>query len=638
MEASGSASGGTRSRKGRNRKKGERSRGGGSADEPHDTAGGGAVQARPRAGEQSNAGVVGGLNGDDGGRNGKEAATAGEEGSAAEPHWSHDADGDTVQATPPRAGEQSSAGGRREVLNGATEQERLLLDGDQALPLGDHHGEQAPGPGEGQRRRRREKRNRKKMSKGDTAGEGSASEPHGSRDGDTAGGHAVQAAPQRAGEQTTGGGGRGGLNGEANQEEPKTGRNDRVEEERPDLGRVQPLQVQSDDQQLGDEGGLDGEAGKEERRSLDGGLAPQLVDHHHQQQGAGGGHNGNTEPESLLLGVPMPGGDGAAGSNGSPARRRVVPSQEDGAREEGDGPGRAAAMTSRQLAAGAVEPATPIASPSMSLPKCTFLSEALLSWTVADVLDENFYKHKYQLELSDILSHENEMSIAAIQGVIELDKKVTKLGKSCAESTGCNVVWTPLGSTSKYIVDEVKEFVKSKKNVLICLPALIDDSYTLAEALNRTRMSCLKLMGSLTDSLQLPNPKNRDELDKFCLKHYNIIVTTVDCTWKLLDMEMVPFDVLFVLGANQIKEAELLVPFHHPVKHTILFGDPYHLKPIIQSEMCKDAGYSASIFDKLQQMFPEAVLMLKDQSSMHPLVSKFPNDYFTKGNLKMAAM
>lgn len=115
--------------------------------------------------------------------------------------------------------------------------------------------------------------------------------------------------------------------------------------------------------------------------------------------------------------------------------------------------------------------------------------------------------------------------------------------------------------------------------------ALMDNSYTLAEALNQQRMHCLRLINNLMNSLQLPNPKNRDELTKFCINHCKIIVATADCIWKLHDMETNPFDVLLVLGSNQIKEVELIVPFRHPVKHTILFGDPHHLQPTVQSEV-----------------------------------------------------
>lgn len=49
--------------------------------------------------------------------------------------------------------------------------------------------------------------------------------------------------------------------------------------------------------------------------------------------------------------------------------------------------------------------------------------------------------------------------------------------------------------------------------------------------------------------------------------------------------------------------------------------------------MCKDAGYGVSIFDKVRQIFPKAVLMLVEPS-IHPLISEFPSDYFYKGKLK----
>lgn len=46
--------------------------------------------------------------------------------------------------------------------------------------------------------------------------------------------------------------------------------------------------------------------------------------------------------------------------------------------------------------------------------------------------------------------------------------------------------------------------------------------------------------------------------------------------------------------------------------------------------MCKEAGYSVSIFERLQQLVSEKQ-MLKIQHTMHPSISQFPNNYFYEG-------
>ncbi|TVU23829.1 hypothetical protein EJB05_26212, partial [Eragrostis curvula] len=107
-----------------------------------------------------------------------------------------------------------------------------------------------------------------------------------------------------------------------------------------------------------------------------------------------------------------------------------------------------------------------------------------------------------------------------------------------------------------------------------------DSIDSLAEELNKMRTTGIKLMSDLINSVQVPNPQNRDELDKLCIKHNSIIVTTVDCTLKLHDMEAYPFDVI-----------------------------------------CKEAGYSVSIFDKMRQSVPKKVVMLKQQFAIDPLIT-----------------
>jgi len=80
------------------------------------------------------------------------------------------------------------------------------------------------------------------------------------------------------------------------------------------------------------------------------------------------------------------------------------------------------------------------------------------------------------------------------------------------------------------------------------------------------------LIGSIENSLQLPEFKSRDDLERFCIKHSKIIVTTLDCTSQLHGVEIDAFDILLVCGAGQITEDQLLVTFLHPVRHTVLFG------------------------------------------------------------------
>ncbi|KAL6654575.1 hypothetical protein ACP70R_008040 [Stipagrostis hirtigluma subsp. patula] len=160
-----------------------------------------------------------------------------------------------------------------------------------------------------------------------------------------------------------------------------------------------------------------------------------------------------------------------------------------------------------------------------------------------------------------------------------------------------------------------------------------DSPFTIEASLNEERMKALRLIDSLSNLLVVPQLENRDEIEIFCIKHSRIIVSTLDCTWQLYGLEMDPFDILIVHGAGQIKEDELLVPLVLPVRHTVLFGDHLHVQPVVHSKACKEAGYGASIFEKLRQMVPQ-VQMLKHQFAVHPFISRFPNNYFYSGKLE----
>lgn len=110
-------------------------------------------------------------------------------------------------------------------------------------------------------------------------------------------------------------------------------------------------------------------------------------------------------------------------------------------------------------------------------------------------------------------------------------------------------------------------------------------AYTQAKSLNERRIKSLKLLDGILDSLQLPQAQDRNMLDRLCIKNSNIIITTLDCSWQLHGVEMDPIDLMVVHGAGHIREDELLVPLLIPVGHTLVFGDHYHLEPVIKSKV-----------------------------------------------------
>jgi senataxin len=121
---------------------------------------------------------------------------------------------------------------------------------------------------------------------------------------------------------------------------------------------------------------------------------------------------------------------------------------------------------------------------------------------------------------------------------------------------------------------------------LILVTDAVDSADCEAKLLNETRMSCIRLIAKLSNSLQLAQPENRDDIGKICIQHSKIIITSLDCTWKLHGQGIDAFDVLIVNGANQIKTLDMLLPLALPIRHIIFFGDPLHVQAFVHSKVC----------------------------------------------------
>jgi senataxin len=106
-----------------------------------------------------------------------------------------------------------------------------------------------------------------------------------------------------------------------------------------------------------------------------------------------------------------------------------------------------------------------------------------------------------------------------------------------------------------------------------------------AKKLNATRIDCLQLLDTLLTSLKLPQLNSREEVDKFCITHSRVIVSTPDCASQLHGLDMKPFQVLIVGHAGLINEIELLIPVNLPLVHAVLLGDDQHRQPELKSKV-----------------------------------------------------
>ncbi|KAM0878006.1 hypothetical protein ACQ4PT_035133 [Festuca glaucescens] len=99
---------------------------------------------------------------------------------------------------------------------------------------------------------------------------------------------------------------------------------------------------------------------------------------------------------------------------------------------------------------------------------------------------------------------------------------------------------------------------------------------------------------------------------------------------RLHHMDIAPLDVLIVDEAAQVWECELVIPLRlHSMKHVVLVGDDCQLSAMVKSQVCKEAGFGTSLFQRLVMLNFEKYL-LNIQYRMDPCISLFPIAQFYK--------
>ncbi|CAO2036355.1 unnamed protein product [Urochloa humidicola] len=150
----------------------------------------------------------------------------------------------------------------------------------------------------------------------------------------------------------------------------------------------------------------------------------------------------------------------------------------------------------------------------------------------------------------------------------------------------------------------------------------------IEKELDGARSLCLKLLKDLQSSLNLPIGVDRNWVQNYCMRNATLIFCTASSSYRLHNAEIPPLDVLIVDEAAQVKECELIIPLRLCwLKHVILVGDDCQLRPLVRSEVCKEAGFGISLFERLVILNFEKHL-LNIQYRMNPCISLFPNAQF----------
>nr|TKW40193.1 hypothetical protein SEVIR_1G230100v2 [Setaria viridis] len=155
------------------------------------------------------------------------------------------------------------------------------------------------------------------------------------------------------------------------------------------------------------------------------------------------------------------------------------------------------------------------------------------------------------------------------------------------------------------------------------------------EPLIASRAKCLQLIEILIDSVVLPQLEDINDMEEFCIANSCIIISTPSCSSRLLGLKSYSVDVLVVDDAAQIRESDLLIPLSLTPRHIVLLGDHLHLQSIVKSEVCREAGYACSLFERLLLVSSENKMLTK-QYLMSPTISKFVCDHFYKGLVEEA--
>ncbi|XP_031107885.1 uncharacterized protein LOC116012480 [Ipomoea triloba] len=142
------------------------------------------------------------------------------------------------------------------------------------------------------------------------------------------------------------------------------------------------------------------------------------------------------------------------------------------------------------------------------------------------------------------------------------------------------------------------------------------------------RIQCISILKMLLHSLgvlELPSALNKASIKEFCLRSSSLIFCTASSSYKMHSTEMEPFNLLVIDEAAQLRECESIIPLQLPgLKHAILVGDECQLPATVCSQVCSEAGFGGSLFERLSSL-GHSKLLLNVQYRMHPAIGHFPN-------------
>ncbi|XP_019088103.1 PREDICTED: LOW QUALITY PROTEIN: helicase SEN1 [Camelina sativa] len=149
------------------------------------------------------------------------------------------------------------------------------------------------------------------------------------------------------------------------------------------------------------------------------------------------------------------------------------------------------------------------------------------------------------------------------------------------------------------------------------------------------RDDCLQALSVLPKFLEIPELVEREDIRKFCIQNAHIIFCTASAAAEMKATGTI--ELLVVDEAAQLKECKSVAALQLPgLRHAVLIGDELQLPAMVQNEICENAKFGRSLFERLVLLGHNKHL-LNVQYRMHPSISRFPNKEFYGGRIKDAA-
>ncbi|GJV06799.1 UvrD-like helicase, ATP-binding domain, P-loop containing nucleoside triphosphate hydrolase [Tanacetum coccineum] len=156
-------------------------------------------------------------------------------------------------------------------------------------------------------------------------------------------------------------------------------------------------------------------------------------------------------------------------------------------------------------------------------------------------------------------------------------------------------LWNHCCLKKNLVSEELEDLFNSK-------PLQDDFVKNLVSSMGCIRAMSLSVLRTLQISLEglaLPCFSNKYAIKQFCFERASAIFCTTSSSYKLHVVNMEPLNILVIDEADQLKEAESIIPLQLPgMKHAILIGDERQLPATVNSNVCVQSGFGRSLFDR----------------------------------------